>query len=702
MTIMNVRFIAVLLILTIGDILFANNTILTDCRQVSDKTDNLTGVITPFFLTGTVARVSTPDTYHFTISDTTGFAAIAMSTNATTSGEGINLGDIVSASGYLDGKDPLPQCTNIVFLSKGQMPPIKTVPIVDIIKGKYDSHIVKARGVIKHVFQDDIDPKFAFLELNDDGNSIYVPTLRENIKGQNLIGAFVEITGRCHPYGNHFRRHIGRTLAPTKITFLTPAENRPSNIPDISNIRRQGPAEISSLGQHSARGMVIAVWDDATALVKTSNNSNIRVEFTSSLLPECGREIDIIGYPTSDLYNINLTGAYWQYAASTNSSIASIKSPILDWQHILSDRTRFNPSLHGKTVNVKGIVRGLTKEPDKTGLITLDADGHIIQINATAHPEILENVEIGCTVGITGVAIMEIENWRPNATFPKIQGFFIVPKTKGDVIILSHPPWFTPGRLIIILAALLLVITVVLVWNRILKAQVERRTKQLLREQIEGIRTKLKVSERTRIAIELHDTLSQDLAGVTFELDAARNLIQNTDEMVRHLDLATKTLASCRDELRNCLWDLRNNTLGDCDMNEAIRRAIVPLIDKPDIKIRFNVPRSRLTDDTAHAVLRIVRELISNAARHGKASTIRVAGYLKNGDLEFSVKDDGCGFGSEPIPGPAEGHFGLQGIRERIRRYDGKLTYSTDPSGETRVSVSMKINAFDTTEDFPL
>jgi signal transduction histidine kinase len=145
-------------------------------------------------------------------------------------------------------------------------------------------------------------------------------------------------------------------------------------------------------------------------------------------------------------------------------------------------------------------------------------------------------------------------------------------------------------------------------------------------------------------------------------------------------------LASCRHELKNCLWDLRSRTFEEKDMTEAVRRAIGPNAGSAKVDVRFNVPRSDLSETTTHAILRIVRELVINAVRHGQASEIKVAGESHDGTISFSVRDNGCGFNPSNVAGPSTGHFGLQGIRERLNAFGGKLKIESEPGRGTKIT----------------
>ena len=127
-------------------------------------------------------------------------------------------------------------------------------------------------------------------------------------------------------------------------------------------------------------------------------------------------------------------------------------------------------------------------------------------------------------------------------------------------------------------------------------------------------------------------------------------------------------------------------------MNDAVRRTLAPFVDGIELVVRFNVPRERLADDTAHALLRIIRELVLNSIRHGRAKTVRIAGCIDGGRLLFSVADDGCGFDPDNHPGIRDGHFGLQGIRERINHFGGDMSVESEIGRGTKVSISLSMN----------
>ena len=126
-----------------------------------------------------------------------------------------------------------------------------------------------------------------------------------------------------------------------------------------------------------------------------------------------------------------------------------------------------------------------------------------------------------------------------------------------------------------------------------------------------------------------------------------------------------------------------------------IRRTLAPVIGNARLMVRFEVPREIVSDNVAHNVLRIIRELVTNAVNHGKATKIRIAGSVDANFLHFSVADNGCGFDPESCPGAQQGHFGRQGIRERVKRLGGTVETTSSPGNGAKVTVAVDLGIHD-------
>lgn len=610
-------------------------------------------------------------------------------------------GDTIRATGEIavDSGEIYADCHAVEVLSHGPCPPPGTATVRELLDGRCDYRLVTVSGMVDDTFPDEIDRDYIYLALAGGGEKIYAAVRRAThpeFEGGDLIGAEVAITGRCFVQGTGWRRRIGRVFkvwGKDAVRILRRPVGSVFDAPLLEDCRTKRPQEVDALGRRRIIGSVIAVCGGGQILLRTADGTVSRVECVTEVLPAYGNRIEASGFPESDLYNINLTHARWRTLPGAEAEQdppvdVDIKTLVTD-KH---DRSRLSAGYHGQAIRIRGIVRSVPDTANPNKMAYVENGRYMIPVDFNSCPAACAGLMPGCEAEISGTCVMAAGNWRRNAVFPQIHDVFIAVRTDGDVKVVARPPWWTPARLMVVMAALVATILAVLAWNRSLRSLAERRGRELTEETISRVKSEIKVGERTRLSVELHDTIAQYLTGAMMEIRAGLRLggamPLNASE---HLDLAQKTLESCRHELRNCLWDLRNRALEQPDMDAAIRQTIAPHVRGVDVAVRFDVPREIISDGTAHAILRIVRELALNAVRHGRATAIKIAGCVDGGRMVFSVRDNGCGFDPESAVGVAEGHFGLQGIRERIAAENGDVRIESEPGKGTRVSVSVKM-----------
>lgn len=555
-------------------------------------------------------------------------------------------------------------------------------------------------GRIEDVFHDETNARYIFIVVRS-GDRIFHATLRNSPKTeselQELIGAQAVFCGIVDPSYDNKRSQIGPTfylLSPDDIRVTNPAPSDRFAVPEIGDLRHLPPQEIAAIGLRRAVGRVRAVWQGRSVLIETTNAVPlVRLDLADTKPPRIGDFIEALGHPETDMYRINLSRAIWRAAPSrpdrpeppvrdvTDTDIFEAHGPV---PGIWSE-------LYGKPIRIEGHV---LSDIDTNGRFLIQSGKHTLPVDTSALDE-LAAAPVGSTVRVSGPCLMEIENWRPNAAFPRIQGVFIALRSPTDVTVLSRPPWWTTGRLLAVIGALALALIAALLWSRSLKIAAARLGIRLMHEELKKTKSDLRIAERTHLAAELHDSLSQVLTGIAMEVEAAKNVKKPVpDEVRQHLDFAASALRFCRNDIRYRLWDLRNMALDEPDMNKAILKTLAPHVKGTKLAVRFNVSRSRISDNTAQALLKAIRELSINAIRHGGATSLKIAGDLDDGWLKCSVRDNGCGFDPDTAPGMNEGHFGLQGVRERIASVGGSISISSRPGAGTKVTISIKSNGF--------
>ena len=670
--------------------------ILADIRR-KDTTNS-----TPFALTATVTVPTRKHNLSFNVEDDSG--QTPLSDHTLWPKRLLKVGDVIRASGVVLREWNGRRFAHIRKLDViGRRTPSEpsSVTLAQILDGSFFYRVVRTEGTVIDAFKDEIDPHFFFLVLADGRDTLCANFFNEGPEPDfdRLIDARISLTGFANrSIDSRTRTHSGTEIAncdSQSIRILRPAPKSPFDVPLLED----DPDGIGTAGaglpyRRKVRGQVIAVWHGNKLLVWTERGKVSKVELTSRKdAPSYGTFIEAVGIPETDLYHLNLSRAVWRAVRGTCPPQPEPEAVTAG--KMLTDgkgEREIKAYYHGRTIRMTGTINALPAVGNGDHRTNLECGEYQIPLDFSSAPEALARLSAGCKAEVTGTCVMELENCRPQAPFPHIEGFAIVVRTPDDVRILARPPWWTPARLLVVIGSLLAALIAILVWNAVLRKLVERRGRQLFKAQISKAESELRIDERTRLAVELHDSISQNLTGVALEINSADRLSQ-TDAAAahRHLDRAAMTLRSCRNELKNCLWDLRNATLENHDLDEAIRQTLAPHVGDAQLAVRFNVPRRLLTDNTAHAILRIIRELAVNAVRHGQARTIRVAGSREDGRLLFSVRDDGRGFDPRRCPGVAEGHFGLQGILERVEGLEGELNVRSAPGRGTKVTVALPL-----------
>ena len=694
------RMVPLLLALALAPAVAPAEGTLRSIAEIDAFTEDPTPRKAPFELTGTVVGAFLlPKTGEVVLSDGSGTRISLYRDLGLPRPEP---GDTIKASGVanMSGEhEPYVRLEDFRVLGRGARPEPVSVRLSELSAREHNLAIVRTEGTVVDAFPDEVDRRYAILLLEDGGAVVPVSFPRDTSGDRSdLVDARIRVTGVYRRNVEGVRKYSWPNIAlraPEDIEVLDPPPEDPFSAPPLENRLYLTSGEIARMSRRSVSGEVLATWSGDRAMLRTGDGRIVNLTLAHGVaLPPCGGTVVAVGRPETDLFRINLAAARWKAAPSpppaADEEAADAAAAFWDDK----GQRSINARIHGMLVRARGVVRTLPSPGDPDLRFVLDAGDATIPVDVTSNPGTAAGLRIGSEVQVTGRCILLTDPGRRDYDSAKVHGIAIVLRSPADLVVLRRAPWWTSGRLMAVIAVMLAALAGGLVWNRALRNLADRRGRELYREQVAHAVAEFKTDERTRLAVELHDSLSQALSGVGCHLAVGAKVFESDPAAAaRCLETARKMLDSCRTELRQCLFDLRSDTLGERDFAVAIRKTLEQVDGCPDLDVRCDVPRQLLLDTTAHALLSILRELTGNAIRHGGATRVEVAGSVEPDRIVFTVRDNGCGFDPAACAGPAQGHFGLEGVRNRLAKLGGAFTIESTPGGRTTTVVSIPLPA---------
>ncbi|MEU5991449.1 sensor histidine kinase [Spirillospora sp. NPDC047418] len=249
----------------------------------------------------------------------------------------------------------------------------------------------------------------------------------------------------------------------------------------------------------------------------------------------------------------------------------------------------------------------------------------------------------------------------------------------------------------------------------------ESEERRLLIEDLVRTREKLvevesataRLTERERLAREIHDTLAQGMSSIILLLRAARrDLGGGTDAALARVAEAEQAAAENLEEARNFVRGLAPPVLQQSSLTDALRRITESAAVRSASRIRFDVTGAPAELPVAYevALLRIAQGALGNVARHSAAENVGVTLTYLDDMVMLDVFDDGRGFDPAAIGRPPAGSgkeagrevgkdardgggtgYGLRAMRDRARALGGTLTIESVPREGTAVVATLPV-----------
>lgn len=212
-----------------------------------------------------------------------------------------------------------------------------------------------------------------------------------------------------------------------------------------------------------------------------------------------------------------------------------------------------------------------------------------------------------------------------------------------------------------------------------------------------GRTLKAQEAERRRIARELHDEFGQHLTGLKFDLTWLRsNLAQQLrtshgNPLIKKVEVMIAAVDALMASIRNTATSLHPSILDDLGLLPALEWLARDFQARTNIRCTTVIDPAlsdiQMTVESSTALYRIVQELLTNVARHARASTVNISLFERAGELVLDLVDNGKGIDRHQMK--QRGSLGLRGIRDRVSLLNGTMTIVGEPGLGTTVSITL-------------
>ena len=584
-------------------------------------------------------------------------------------------GDLVEVEGITGpGKyAPVIREQKVQVLGKGTLPPTRIHPFSELAAGQQDSQWAAVRGIVRAASIDRNswhETVLALTVASGGGRfNVRVPIAREE-DVSSWIDSEVLVEGVCGSLFNTQRQLIGVLFYVPDLRFIR-VEMQAKEVP-VSSLMRFTPGGVSP-HRVRVRG-VVSYQQPGRAFFLQNNGMGLRVLTQQNTPLEVGDLVDVIGFPA-----VGDSAPILEDAVFHRVGAAPVADPLI------LDLTIPWEQYDGALVTTDATLLQMETRPDGQHLM-LQRDSFIFE--ATLEPrsplDRVPPVRLNSKLRLTGICLV-----RNGGLWAIPQSFRMLLRSPQDVAILHAPPWWNLRRALWLLGILTAVLLLLLAGTFFLSRKV--------REQMLVIRQKLQhgavLEERNRIARELHDTLEQELAGITMQLDLAVDCFRQAPPVaLSALESARNMSRHSMAEARRSVWDLRCDLLEQGDLPSALGQIVRPLVPGDEAKIDVTVTGTpaRLPGRIEMNLLRIGQEAVANAIKHGHASLIEIDLHYHPDRVTLKIADDGRGF--SPDPASPSGHFGLLDMRERAEAIGSRLQIDSAPGQGACVTVDVRVD----------
>jgi signal transduction histidine kinase len=396
-------------------------------------------------------------------------------------------------------------------------------------------------------------------------------------------------------------------------------------------------------------------------------------------VPPNNERVEVAGFPAMRDGAPLLEDSIWRPSKHT----IAVNAPLVTPESALSG------AMDGRLVQIEALLLAISSAGDAPSLVLQGGDRVFLARCANAAmrlPSLGEN----SWLRVTGVCVNTRNPQLRDAAGGSPTSFHLLLAGPQSVQIARTPSWWTLRRVMMVVGSLGALALSAIVWATTLRRRVTQQTSQI-REHLER---EAVAEERLRIARELHDSVQQDLLGITMQIKATERLIEAEPEKARSaLNLASAMVRRSQTETHRAVWDLRESAHEQTDLATALTEMLPGLCTEGGAKIELKCTGDRraLPAVVESQLLRVAQEAVTNALKHAEAGRIDVELRFADDRFTLVIRDDGRGFDADHPPSATSGHFGLFGMRERAIKLEADLRVTSQPGEGTAIQIDVPL-----------
>lgn len=258
--------------------------------------------------------------------------------------------------------------------------------------------------------------------------------------------------------------------------------------------------------------------------------------------------------------------------------------------------------------------------------------------------------------------------------------------------IMVHPTerWF------LILMIILSLLTISTIMGAFISSIIKQSTdRQRLIDELTRSRANLmrvereagRLTERQRLARDIHDTLAQHFTSIIMHLSAVKH--SNFGTAQTQVQQAEESAREGLAEIRRIVWDMQPEQIEKASLIEAVEELAARWSAQNSVQVKMKVtgtPRS-LNSSVETALLRISQEAMHNISKHAQSKNVNITFSFMDDIFVMDIADDGLGF----EPSKIKNGFGMKTMRDRVEEIGGTLTIESERGIGTAIAVSIPI-----------